>query len=137
MTVPVPEVLPHVDAVEAALALSALTIYVGGTPTDSGWKRPDKYAVLYPDPGMALRESLADKRTDFVLTFQVTCVGSSVERVLWVADRVRRALAVPLTVAGRACWRAEELGGPPVDRDDDVTPPAWFLPVQYRLQSTS
>ncbi|MFD7609718.1 hypothetical protein [Streptomyces sp. NPDC059828] len=132
-----PTVLPHMDAVQAALTATGLTVYLGGTPTSSGWVPPDKFAVLYFDPGMAVRESLADRRTDFDVTFQVTCVGGSVERALWVADKVRQALSVQLTVAGRASWRPEDLGGPPVARDDDVTPPLWFLPVQYRLKSTS
>lgn len=132
-----PALLPHMDAVQAALTGAGLTVYLGGTPTGTGWVQPDKFAVLYPDPGMAVPESLADDRTDFVALFQVTCVGASVERALWVADRVRQALNSPLTVAGRTAGRPEDIGGPPVQRDDDVTPPLWFVPVQYRLQSTS
>lgn len=131
-----PTVLPHVDAVQAALTAAGLTVYLGGTPSSTGWTPPDKFAVLYPDPGRSVRASLADDRSHFDMTFQVTCVGASVERVLWVADKVRTALTPPLTVAGRQAWRAEDLGGPPVQRDD-VTPPLWFLPVQYRLMSTS
>ena len=132
-----PTVLPHMDAVQAALTAAGLTVYVGGAPTGSTWVPPDKFAVIYADPGMAVRESLADARTDFETTIQVTCVGASVERALWVADKVRVALSVPLVVAGRTSWRPEDLGGPPVQRDDDVTPPLWFVPVQYRLMSTS
>ncbi|MFF7610745.1 hypothetical protein [Streptomyces lavendulae] len=131
----VPTVLPHLDAVQAALATAGLTVYLGGAPTSAGWTPPDKYAVLYADAGTAVRESLGDRRDHFEALVQVTCVGASMDRALWVADRVRLALAVPLAVAGRASWRPEELGGPPVQRDDDVTPPLWFLPVQYRLQS--
>lgn len=130
-----PTVLPHVDAVQAALVAASLTVYLGGTPTASGWTPPDKYAVLYPEPGEAVRDSLADTRSDFQATFQVTCVGGSVERALWVADKVRSALAAPLEVAGRATWRPEDLGGPPVQRDDDTNPPSWFVPVQYRIKS--
>jgi hypothetical protein len=130
-----PDVLPHLDAVQAALEAADLTVYVGGAPTAAGWTAPDKFAVLYPDAGMAVRASLADNRTDFNSTMQVTCVGSDVERALWVATRVRQALAAPLAVQGRACWPAEDLGGPPVQRDDDVTPPVYFVPVQYRLMS--
>ncbi|MFD9603319.1 hypothetical protein [Streptomyces sp. NPDC059970] len=130
-----PTVLPHVDAVQAALTGAGLTVYLGGTPTNAGWTPPDKFAVLYPEPGQAGRASLADDRTDFAVMFQVTCVGGSAERALWVADRARQALTGPLTVAGRASWRPEDQGGPPVQRDDDVTPPLWFVPVQYRIQS--
>lgn len=130
-----PTVLPHVDAVQAALTGAGLTVYVGGVPTSAGWVPPDKFAVLYPEPGQAARASLADDRTGFTGMVQVTCVGGSVERALWVADRVRQALAGPLSVAGRVAWRPEDQGGPPVQRDDDVTPPLWFVPVQYLLQS--
>lgn len=125
------------DAVQTALEDAGLTVYLGGTPTSSGWSPPDKFAVLYPEPGEAVRESLADARTDFMTTFQVTCVGGDLERCLWVADKVRAALSVQLTVAGRSAWKPEDLGGPPVQRDDDVTPPLFFVPVQYRLKSTA
>jgi len=130
-----PTVLPHVDAVQAALEAADLTVYLGGTPTTAGWVPPDKYAVLYPEPGEAVRDSLADTRADFMTTFQVTCVGGSMERALWVADRVRQALSGPLSVEGRSAWRPEDLGGPPVQRDDDTNPPSYFVPVQYRIKS--
>ncbi|MFE4697288.1 hypothetical protein ACFRIC_09360 [Streptomyces sp. NPDC056738] len=131
----VPTVLPHMDAVQAALEAAELTVYLGGAPTQSDWVPPDKYVVLYPEPGQAVRESLADARTDFTTTFQITCVGGSMERALWAADTARAALSAPLAVDGRATWRPEDLGGPPVQRDDDTTPPSWFVPVQYRLMS--
>lgn len=131
-----PEVLPHLDAVQAALeAIPTLTVYLGGVPASAGWVPPDKFCVLYPEPGEAVRESLADERTDFMTTFQVTCVGGSLERCLWVADKVRQALGGPLSVEGRSAWRPEDLGGPPVQRDDDTNPPSFFVPVQYRLKS--
>lgn len=125
------------DAVRAALEGAGLTVYLGGAPSPtSGWTPPDKYAVLYVEPGESVRESLADARTDFMTTFQVTCVGGSLERCLWVADRVREALSGPLTVEGRSAWRPEDLGGPPAQRDDETNPPSWFVPVQYRIKST-
>ncbi|MFJ2007408.1 hypothetical protein [Streptomyces chartreusis] len=132
-----PEVLAHIDAVQAALETDPeLTVYVGGAPSAAdGWSPPAQYAVLYPEPGRSLTESLADRRTDFEAVFQVTCVGASVERCLWVADRVRKALTPPLVVAGRLAWRARDEGGPPVQRDDDTNPPSWFVPVQYRIKS--
>lgn len=126
-----PQVLPHVDAVRAALAEAGLTVYLGGAPVTPA----AKYAVLYPEPGQAVRESLADARTDFTGVVTVTCVAATTEQALWVADKARGALAVPLVVEGRVAWRPEDLGGPPVARDDDVTPPLFFVPVQYRLQS--
>ncbi|KAB1146829.1 hypothetical protein F7R91_14730 [Streptomyces luteolifulvus] len=130
-----PAVLPHRDAVRAALEAAQLVVGLGGAPDpvpSSGM-----YVVLYFTPGQSLPESLADARTDFDSLFQVTCVGPDEERCLWLADKVRTALYGPLTVAGRVVWRPEELGGPPVQRDDDVSPPLFYVPVQYRLQSTS
>lgn len=135
MVVSAPQVLPHVDAVQAALETATLTVYLGGAPTNAGWSPPDVYVVLYPEPGEAVRESLADARADFNGVVQITCVGASAERALWAVDKVRQALVDPLVVAGRSCWRPEDLGGPPLQRDDDVSPPLWFVPVQYRLQS--
>lgn len=128
-----PQVLPHRDAVRDALEAAGLTVGVGGRPADP----PDRYVVLYFDPGRSVAESLADERTDLQALFQVTCVAPTEEQCLWLTGRVREALHGPLVVPGRVVWRPEELGGPPVARDDDVTPPLFFLPVQYRLQSTT
>lgn len=130
-----PTVLPHRDAVKAALEGAGLAVGLGGAPDPLPASR--MYTALYFDPGRSLRESLADGRTDFETLFQVTCVAPTEEQCLWVADRARTGLHGPLTVAGRQAWRPEEQGGPPVQRDDDVTPPLYFLPVQYRLQSTT
>jgi hypothetical protein len=129
-----PTVLPHVEALEAVLAAVPLTVYVGGAP--AAQPLPPNYVTLYPDPGTAEAASLADDRTVLDAMVQITCSATTAAGAIGTADRVRAALQAPLTVAGRACWRPEELGGPPLQRDDDVTPPLWYLPVQYRLRST-
>lgn len=130
-----PAVLPHRDAVAAALEAVDLTVGLGGAPDPEPASK--MFAVLYFAPGRSVSESLADGRTDYDGLFQVTCVGPDEERCLWVADNVRAALHQPITVEGRQAWRPEELGGPPVQRDDDLSPPLFYLPVQYRLMSTS
>ncbi|MFD5509024.1 hypothetical protein ACFWIB_14775 [Streptomyces sp. NPDC127051] len=123
------------DAVLAALTTGGLAVGEGGAPPSV--PATGVYAALYVDPGQSLPESLADQRTNFALSFQVTCVGPTPEKCRWAAQRARMALHAPLAVAGRTAWRPEELGGPPMQRDDDVSPPLYYLPVQYRLQSTS
>jgi hypothetical protein len=128
-----PEVLPHVDAVQAALTAAGLAVGLGGAPVPA----VDRYVALYPDAGQFVTESLADRRTDFVGMVQATCVGPTAEQALWVADKVRSALASVLTVDGRVVWRPEELGGPPVSRDDDVTPPLFYVPIQFQIRSTT
>ncbi|MFE1358856.1 hypothetical protein [Streptomyces harbinensis] len=133
-----PAVLPHWDALLARLAISGVPIGQGVAPREA---EPHggitEYAVLYLGPATAVRESLADARTDAELSVQVTCVGVSPERCLWVADRITAALAQPLTVEGRQAWRLEGPDGPAVHRDDSVTPPLWLQPLQYTLRSTA
>lgn len=127
-----PEVLPHIEAVEAALTSAGLTVYTGGAPATI--TLPKTYVVLYPDPGVLEPSSAADDRTVLDGIVQLTCVGSTAQGAIGTADRAAAALVV-LSVDGRACWRPERLGGPPLQRDDDITPPVWYLPVQYRLRS--
>lgn len=129
-----PDIGPHIQAVTVRLTEQGLTVGDGGAPA----VRPanGRYVAVYFDPGQSLSESLADRRTMLTLGFQLTCVAPTTTACLWVAQQVRHALHRPLVVEGRATWRAEELGGPYVQRDDDVSPPVFYLPVQYRLQST-
>ncbi|MDX2749652.1 hypothetical protein PV413_03200 [Streptomyces scabiei] len=130
-----PAVLPHRDAVRAALEAAPLVVGLGRAPDPVPADR--MYVVLYFTPGQAVSESLADARTDFDCMFQVTCVAPTEERCLWLADKVRRALHAPVAVTGRTTWRPEDLGGPPMQRDDDVSPPLFYVPIQYHLKSTS
>jgi hypothetical protein len=128
-----PAVLPHITALQAALTAANLTAYDGGAPPATAL--PPTYVVIYPDPGRASASSMADDRTVLDIVVQLTCVATTAAGATGTADRVRAALVAPLTVAGRVLWRAEELGGPPRERDDELVPPLWFLPVQYRLRS--
>lgn len=127
-----PTVLPHVLAVQAALGTAGLTTYLGGAPPGA---LPKTYVVLYPGAGQATASSLADDRTTLDALLQTTCVASTPDGALGTADRVRGALAGTPVVAGRALWRPEELGGPPLARDDDLTPPVYYVAVQWRLRS--
>lgn len=125
--------LPHAKAVQAALAAAGLTVYQGVAPPSP----PKTYIVLHPDGGIATAASLADDRTRLDGLVQLTCVATTSDGAVGTADRARAALSTALDVDGRQSWRPEELGGPPVQRDDDVTPPLYYLPVQYRLRSVS
>jgi hypothetical protein len=129
-----PDIQPHADAILAALGSAGLAVGDGVAPDPVPAEQ--MYVVLYTEPGQVLTESLADQRTDLGLGFQLTCVAPTAERVRWLVHHCRTALFPPLTIAGRSAWRAEELGGPPIQRDRDVTPPLFYQPVQYRLQTT-
>lgn len=130
-----PDIGPHIAAITTALTARGLAVGDGGAPSPIPTTR--MYAALYCDPGQSQSESLGDRRTNLVLGFQVTAVGPTATKCLWVAQQVRAALHGRLTVEGRATWRPDELGGPPVQRDDDVSPPLFFLPIQYQLKSTA
>ncbi|MGW6913710.1 hypothetical protein ACWGB8_07810 [Kitasatospora sp. NPDC054939] len=130
-----PEDLPHVLAARAAIEATGVTVYIGGAP--AARPLPPTYVVLYPSPGLETAASLADDRTVLDLPLQATCVGSTAEGAIGTAGRVRAAFAGGLAVAGRVCWRPEPVGGPPLRREDDVTPPVFTLPVQYRIHSIS
>lgn len=131
-----PAVLPHVDAVTTALEAAGLTVYLGGAPPGTVPTTAVPYIVLYPDPGISVRASLADDRVDFTGVVQLTCVGLTAEQVLNVSDRARAALTPALAVAGRTAWKPEHLEGQPVRRDDDVTPPVFYAISRFRLRST-
>lgn len=131
-----PAVLPHIDAVTTALAAVDLTVYLGGAPDGVEPTDDEPYIVLYPDPGVPVRASLADDRVDFMAVVQLTCVGLTAEQALNVCDRASAALSAPLVVSGRTAWRPEPLEGLPVRRDDDVTPPCFYAISRFRLRST-
>lgn len=130
-----PAVLPHVDAVTAALEAAGLTVYLGGAPSGVVPTDGSPFVVLYPDPGQPTVASLADDRTNFATVVQLTCVGLTAEQAMSVSDRAIGALSAPPTVAGRASWKPESLDGQPVKRDDDVTPPCYYAVGRWRLRS--
>lgn len=130
-----PAVLPHVDAVTAALSAAGLTVYTGGAPPGVKPTAASPYVVLYPDPGRAETASLADDRVNYSGVVQLTCVGLTAAQAMSVSDRSMAALSAVLTVGGRACWKPEPLDGQPVQRDDDVVPPCFYAVSRYRLRS--
>lgn len=130
-----PAVLPHVDAVMAALTEGGLTVHVGGAPPGVSPTATTPYVVLYPEPGRTETASLADDRINFSAVIQLTCVGLTAEQTMSVSDRAAAALSTILAVAGRASWKPEPLDGQPVQRDDDVVPPCFYAPSRYRLRS--
>jgi hypothetical protein len=126
-----PVVREHTDAVIAALATAGLT--VGDAEAPDG---DPPYVVVYRifDRRMGTLEGPDD---DATITYQVTCVGTSRKQAEWLADEVGDALAAGLTVTGRTIPRiAPEAGSGTVMRDDDVTPPLFYVTPRYRVMST-
>jgi hypothetical protein len=138
VTFTVPALGAHTAAVLACLtaALGALSPAV---PVQVGRKKDDqidvhsKHAVIWPlSPDFD--GPVGDYAADLTYAFQVTSVGETVDQAEWVADRVRAALiAGPITIAGRAVEPVRPTGGPPVQRDDDISPPMYYRAETYEL----
>lgn len=122
----------HLAALLAVLAAAGITAFVGGASADA----TAPYCVLYPDPGVPVRASLADDRLDFSTVVQLTAVGETATQALSLTDRTSAALAPPLVVEGRTAWRPELIEGQPVRRDDDLVVPLFYAVMRFRLRST-
>lgn len=134
MTVTVPQLRPHADAVAAVLSATFNTITppvplgVGRKPDDT---TADRWAVLYP-LAAEFDGPIADDAADLTYNFQVTAVGETVEKAEWVADLARTALlTTDLTVSGRHCDPTSPTGGSGVQRDDDINPPLYYRADTY------
>jgi hypothetical protein len=125
---------PHIDAILAVLTAAGVTAYDAEAPADA----PEKYAVVYPDPGTP-SGTLGDRHRHLLLEFQLTAVGRSREQAQWVADKARAVLLTTIpTVPGRVVQPLWQVGSPPpVQRDDDVQPPLYYQPVSYQMRSTT
>lgn len=134
MTVTVPQLRPHADAVIAVItpvlaAVSpAVPLGVGRKPDDT---TSDRWAVLYP-LGAEYDGPIADDAADLTYNWQVTSVATTVEQTEWLADLVRTALiTTDLTVTGRHCDPTSPTGGSGIQRDDDVSPPCYYRADTY------
>lgn len=137
MTAPAP-VRAHVDGLMALLAAQlgglgeAVAVYRAKAPAAA----VPPYVVLYAGPGRH-EGSLGDRFRDLFLEFQITAVGTTSEQAEWAADAARLVLlTMQPTVPGRQVqplWQVDS--SQPVARDDDVTPPLFYLPVIYQMRS--
>lgn len=136
-----PLVRTHTDAILTRLRDDAgLTVgdAVGTqNPNATGDYLTPPYSVLYKITGGTLDGPLDAPEDDGELTYQVTSVGFTREQAEAQADLVRTALISSLLVVdNREIQRV--VPDPPagVMRDDDATPPRFWVPDRFRLLST-
>jgi hypothetical protein len=137
---------PHAAAILTAMgSLEALDqpIQVGDgvAPQSTDGRVVAPCAVLHMRPGGEMFSSMGCADTDATLPFQVTCVGKTAAQARIVADKVAEALdGATLTVSGREIFRVRRprgpIGGAP-ERDDDVTPPLFYIPAYYSLMTAA
>ena len=130
MTVAVRTLADQVWAMQQAI--TNITHYrgrVGDNPPKDSYGAVNAYTVLYPGAGVGYSRRLARSvPTNLDWTFQITCVGGDDTRCLWCVDKVRAAF----TGARLGNRRIRELGESGViRRDDDVSPPRFFVPLDF------
>jgi hypothetical protein len=128
--------------VKARVPALASKTYDGEVPLVDGQPARETYLVLH-DMGF-------DRQDDARLTVTVQDAADGTYRVVVrvvattraavrdVADVVKRALVDGvLTIPGRICGALQLDAGPhPVERDDDVTPPLFWVDLDFTWRST-
>ena len=124
----------HVDALLALLNGAGLPTYDAQAPAEN---RPERYAVLYSDPGTP-SGTLGDRHRDLLIEFVLHGVGSTREQAQHAVDLARLVLLTTVpTVAGRVVQPLWQVGAPPpIQRDDDLTPAVFFQPITFQMRST-
>lgn len=127
-------VLDHAVAVQTLLDAQLPAAVGVGLGSAVGLTAP--YAVIYPDPGTP-EGSIGDRYEDLLVEFQVTCVGTGPQQAMDVVGRVRAILLGQLpTITGRfvqPLW--QEPTGERLRRDDDVSPPLYYLPLIFQMRT--
>lgn len=135
-----PLLLPHATAILERV--DGITL-PGGDPIVIGDHKAPKSgtgsvvapcSVFYLRPGGQQSGDLNQTEVDAWLPFQFTNVGHTAAQAMMVADIVHEALtASPLTIDGRLVARLRRtFFGSTAQRDDDVTPPLFYVPSEYR-----
>lgn len=121
----------------ARLRATLTPIYDGeaeapSTLTEAEVARGARYAVLHMDVGTISSDDVANTQRLLRAFPVVTCVGTTPQQALWVASRVRDALAgwTP-TVDGWAFGPLGQTTAGRAERDDDVRPPVYSIPVTF------
>jgi hypothetical protein len=122
---------PHTDAVITALEGAGLVVGLAAKPDGAG----SKWAVIHPF-GQDEATSIADPHAGMLYTVQVMSFGLGPEQAEWVADRARAALLVSLAIEGRTWIGVQHEPSPPLARDDDVSPPVFYLSETFRIRTS-
>lgn len=94
----------------------------------------DPYAVVYGGPDGGSTGTLSDPGSDIWWTWTVRVTGGSRQQCAWGQNKVRGALIGWRPVLTGFGFGLTELAqGVHPDRDDDVQPPLFFAPDEYRV----
>lgn len=130
-----PDLLPHAEAIIDRLESADLVVGDHVAPKSPNGQIVAPCVVLYLLPGGQQSGNLGQVDVDAWLPFQLTCVGRMAAQAMNTADIAHQALTgTPLEITDRHIASIRRNGfGARAERDDDVTPPLFYVPVQYRL----
>lgn len=134
MTVTVVNPKPITDAIAAAMTGQGIAYDLGRKPTVASGA---PYVVGWPDGGTVADSSLL-MRDGWTLVIVLQCYGTSPDSV-WVALRKSRAAMFSLaraTVGGRLIGLPQHSTPPPLQRDDNPSPPLWWLSDEWRVPTS-
>lgn len=98
---------------------------------------PDRFTNVFHTPGFYEGHTLGNEPVDVTVTFTVHSVGLERWQAQWGSGRVTaRVLGVTPQIAGRSCWRISHEPGPPITKDETVTPSKFLAIDRYTLKST-
>lgn len=111
-------------------------------PTMPDSDRTVPYVVVYPfGPKDAPDPNVADTVTDLTYTVQLTCAGGfrpDCEHLVGRVDALMNRWIPLVTGVVFGAFRPPTGFDPgPVQRDPDVRPPRFFLPLQYQITATT
>lgn len=130
MTLTIPTSRPVTAALKAALEAANLRV---GEGTGKGLTAP--FSVLYP-ASPDLDGPMGDRYADADHTVMIHHVGDGPEQAEWQADQAAAALLPGVTVDGRTVLYVTRENSQPVQRDDALSPPLYYLVDTYVVATT-
>lgn len=143
MTVTVVDRGPETDALLAVLASADILAGDGLKPPDAGWPLEDTsqpflpYVVLFQGVTVQIDGPVTDPNADTISEYQLTSIGVTRASASVLARNAKDALLnTPLAIADRTVQRVEWVAGRPAQRDDDVTPPLFYVIDIYTVNTS-
>lgn len=126
-----PTARPITEAVRSALA-AVVTVGLAKAPTTAL-----PYTILWPGGLSMLDGTVASPNRDAHPTFQLTHVSIGPEGAEAQADKARPVALGAITIAGYRQSESSEMEmSRPVQRDNDVEPPLFYVVEQFRIHLT-
>jgi len=132
----------HDAALVALVTASPLgtKFYPALAPLVAGKPQTGPYAVFYSQPGTDRQTRLTGPAFEQNPRWTIHCVGSTADQAEWVNEQVKGALivngfGVVPTIAGENPGRFWYSNPQPVQRDDDSTPPLFYVVAETGFSS--